>query len=55
MNKVLTKSTKKKLFCGNNQRLLIVADCAKSEHLVQFFDPSTGQYLYQHHIVPKFD
>ena len=45
MNNVLTKTGKKKLFCGNNQRLLIVADCAKSEHVIQFFESSTGQYL----------
>ena len=48
MNKVISKTSKKKLFCGNTQKLLIVADCSKSEHLVHFFDCITGQYLYRH-------
>ncbi len=44
---------KKKLFCGNTQKLLIVADCAKSEHLIHFFDCTSGRYLYKHPIQVK--
>ena len=47
MNNVSSKSSTKKLFCGNNQTLIIVADCAKAEHLVRFFDCSSGHYLYK--------
>ena len=47
MNKVTSKGSRKKLFSGNNHALLIVGDCAKAEHIVRFFDCSSGQYLYK--------
>ena len=47
MNKVTSQRLAKKLFSGNNQKLLIVGDCAKAEHIVRFFDCSSGQYLYK--------
>lgn len=47
MNNVISRNGKKKLFSGNNHKLLIVGDCAKAEHIVRFFDCSSGQYIYK--------
>ena len=55
MNKVTSQRSAKKLFCGNNQTLLIVGDCAKAEHIVRFFNCSSGQYLYKKPLRVKND
>lgn len=55
MNKVTSTRQSKKLFCGNSQSLIIVADCAKAEHLVRFFDCISGEYLYKNPFRVKND
>ena len=44
----LTSQVKtKKLFSTNNRQLLIAADCAKAEHVIHFFDCTSGEYVYR--------
>jgi len=53
MNKVTRKQRTKKLFCGNSLKLIIVADCAKEEHVVNIFNSSSGEFLYKKALVVK--
>ena len=53
MIKVASKRRTKKLFCANKKNLIIVADCAKEEHVINIFNCSSGEFLYKKALVIK--
>jgi hypothetical protein len=47
MSILKTNNNTKQLLRGISANLLIVMDCAKKEHCANFFDCSTGHFLYK--------